>query len=108
MATQSNDTTRMVRLLRDMVKYGVYEYEPHITLAHLLEASKDLAGASDAYERAMYINPFDASVHGATAALYQRLGNKRGVVRERRVSVGLNPVDLAGAYYRLAVAQDDA
>jgi Tfp pilus assembly protein PilF len=67
-----------------------------------------MAGAADAYERAMYINPFDPEVHAHLADLYQKLGNKSGVVRERRVIVGLNTVDMAGAYYRLAVAQDDA
>jgi hypothetical protein len=42
------------------------------------------------------------------ADLYARSGNKAKVVRERRALVGLNPVDRAGAWYRLAAAQDDA
>ena len=42
------------------------------------------------------------------AELFKRAGDKTRVVRERRAIVGLNPVDRAGAYYRLAVAQDEA
>ncbi|HEY6220167.1 MAG TPA: hypothetical protein VIV65_08915, partial [Gemmatimonadaceae bacterium] len=49
-----------------------------------------------------------ASVHEHMADLYKRLGNSAAVVRERRVIVGLHPVDMAGAYYQLAVAQNDA
>ncbi|HET9424563.1 MAG TPA: hypothetical protein VFO55_04255, partial [Gemmatimonadaceae bacterium] len=91
-----------------MVKYGITEYEPHIRLAGLLERRGDVAGAADALERAMYINPFDAAVHERMADLYKRAGNTAKVVRERRALVGLNPVDRSGAWYRLAVAQDEA
>lgn len=102
------DSTKVLALLKDMVKYGITEYEPHIKLAAMLERSGDLAGAADALERAMYINPFDAAVHERMAGLYRQTGDKAKVVRERRALVGLNPVDRAGAWYRLAVAQDEA
>ena len=105
---QRGDTARLVALLADMVKYGETSYEPHIELAHLLEARGDLAGAADAFERAMFINPFDIATHEHMADLFKRIGDKSLVVRERRAIVGLNPVDRAGAYYKLAVAQDDA
>jgi cellulose synthase operon protein C len=98
----------MLGLLKDMVKYGVTEYEPHLMLADLLQQRNDLAGAADALERAMYINPFDAAVHERMATLFRQAGDKQKVVRERRALVGLNPVDRAGAWYRLAVAQDEA
>jgi tetratricopeptide (TPR) repeat protein len=42
------------------------------------------------------------------ASLYKQVGDKAKVVRERRALVGLNPVDRAGAWYRLAIAQDEA
>jgi tetratricopeptide (TPR) repeat protein len=56
----------------------------------------------------MYINPFDAAVHERMATLYTQAGDKQKVVRERRALVGLNPVDRAGAWYRLALAQHEA
>jgi tetratricopeptide (TPR) repeat protein len=102
------DSTKMFNLLQDMVKYGTTEYEPHLMLAALLQQRGDVAGAADALERAMYINPFDAAVHERMAGLYRQIGEKKKVVRERRALVGLNPVDRAGAWYRLAVAQDEA
>jgi tetratricopeptide (TPR) repeat protein len=102
------DSTKMLQLLKDMVKYGITEYEPHMMLADMLQQRGDLAGAADALERAMYINPFGAEVHERMAGLYKQAGDKLKVVRERRALVGLNPVDRAGAWYRLAVAQDEA
>ncbi|MEO5569127.1 MAG: tetratricopeptide repeat protein [Gemmatimonadaceae bacterium] len=102
------DSTKMLALLKEMVKYGITEYEPHLMLAGQLQARGDFAGAADALERAMYINPFDAAVHERMADLYARAGDKAKVVRERRALVGLNPVDKAGAWYRLALAQEAA
>jgi tetratricopeptide (TPR) repeat protein len=102
------DSTKMLELLKDMVKYGTTEYQPHLMLADLLQQRGDVAGAADALERAMYINPFDAEVHERMAGLYEKAGDKAKVVRERRALVGLNPVDRAGAWYALAVAQDEA
>ena len=102
------DSTKMLALLKDMVRYGITEYEPHMMLADLLQQRGDLAGAADALERAMYLNPFDAAVHERMAGLYKQVGDKPKVVRERRALVGLNPVDRAGAWYRLAIAQDEA
>jgi tetratricopeptide (TPR) repeat protein len=106
--SQRGDTSRLIPLLADMVKYGETSYEPHIALAKLLEARGDLAAAGDVFERAMFINPFDIATHEHMAELFKRTGDKARVVRERRAIVGLNPVDRAGAYYRLAVAQDEA
>jgi cellulose synthase operon protein C len=102
------DSTKMLELLKDMVKYGITEYEPHLQLAGLLQKRGDIAGAADALERAMYIIPFDPAEHERLADLYARMNDKAKVVRERRALVGLNPVDRAGAWYRLALAQSDA
>jgi tetratricopeptide (TPR) repeat protein len=99
------DSTKLLGILQDLVKYGSTDYEPHIMLADLLEKRGDLAGAADALERAMYINPFDAAMHERLAELYTKTGNAAKTVRERRALVGLNPVDRAGAWYRLALAQ---
>ena len=105
---QSGDTARLILLLADMVKYGDTNYEAPIALANLLESRGDLAGAGAAFEGAMFINPFDIAMHEHMAELYRRTGDRARVVRERRAIVGLNPVDRAGAWYQLAVAQDEA
>jgi cellulose synthase operon protein C len=104
----SSDSARLIALLSDMVKYGETSYEPHLLLANLLQARGNLVQAGDVLERAMFINPFDAATHERMAELYKQTGDKVRVVRERRAIIGLNPVDRAGAYYELAVAQDDA
>jgi len=105
---QRRDTARMIPLLTDMIKYGETSYDPHIALANLLEARGDVAAAGDMFERAMFINPFDIATHEHMAELFKRAGDKARVVRERRAIVGLNPVDRGGAYYRLAVAHEEA
>lgn len=105
---RSADSAKVLQLLKDMVRYGITDYEPHVMLADLLERAGDRVGAADALERAMYINPFDPAMHERMAELYKEAGNKAKVVRERRALVGLNPVDRAGAWYRLAVAQEEA
>lgn len=102
------DTSRLIALLSDMVKYGETSYEPHIVLARVLETRGDLIRAADVFERAMFINPFDIATHEHMADLFKRTGDRARVVRERRAVIGLNPVDRAGAYYRLAVAEDEA
>ena len=106
--TQAASAPRLGALLWDDVKFGETSYGPHIALAILREAQGDSVGAADAYDRAMYINPFDIPVHEHMADLYKRIGDKQRVVRERRAIVGLKPVDLGGAYYQLALAQDEA
>jgi tetratricopeptide (TPR) repeat protein len=105
---QRGDQEKLLALLTDLIKYGDARYEPHITLANLLEARGNLVAAGDVFERAMFVNPFDIATHEHMADLYRRAGDKARVVRERRAIVGLNPVDRAGAYYQLAVAQDEA
>jgi cellulose synthase operon protein C len=102
------DTSRLVGLLSDMLKYGETSYEPHLMLADILQTRGDLKGAAEALDRAMFINPFDAAIHERLADLYRKTGDKARAVRERRAIVGLNPVDRAGAYYQLAVSQDEA
>jgi tetratricopeptide (TPR) repeat protein len=105
---QTGDTAKLLPLLQDMIRYGETSYEPHILLAKLLEQRGDLKGAADAYERGMYINPFDIATHEHMAELYQQIGDKQRLVRERKAVVGLKPVDLAEALYKLALAQDEA
>ena len=77
-------------------------------LADVLESLGDAKGATDALDRAMFINPFDPSTHERLAKLARTAGDKQAVVRERAAIVALGPVDRAAALYELAQAQHDA
>jgi cellulose synthase operon protein C len=105
---ERGDTARVVPLLRELVRQGDSDYEAHLALSRLLEKAGDVAGAADALDRAMYINPFSIAEHQRLAELWGKAGDKAGVIRERRAVVALSPVDKAEALYRLALAYDDA
>jgi cellulose synthase operon protein C len=79
-----------------------------MTLADLLQSLGDAAGAADALDRAMFVNPFDMAMHQRLAELSRTAGDKAKVVRERAAIVALGPVDKADALYQLALAQHEA
>jgi tetratricopeptide (TPR) repeat protein len=79
-----------------------------MTLADVLESLGDAKGAADALEGAMFINPFEISLHQRLATLAKAAGDKQKVVRERMAIVALGPVDRADALYQLALAQHEA
>src|SRR5262249_41572022 len=79
-----------------------------LKLADVLEKLGDMKGASDALDRAMFVNPFEPSIHQRLATLAKAAGDKQRAVRERAAIVALAPVDRADAYYQLAQAQHDA
>jgi len=77
-------------------------------LSEVLEKLGDAKGASEALDRAMFINPFDPATHQRLAELARLAGDKQLAVRERAAIVALGPVDKADALYQLAQAQHDA
>jgi tetratricopeptide (TPR) repeat protein len=79
-----------------------------LKLADVLEKLGDMKGASDALDRAMFVNPFEPSIHQRAATLAKAAGDKQRAVRERAAIVALGPVDRADAYYQLAQAQHEA
>ncbi|MBI4520532.1 MAG: tetratricopeptide repeat protein [Gemmatimonadetes bacterium] len=90
--------------LRTLTRLAARHYDAHIELADVLETLGDTAGAAEALDAALYVNPFDANVHNRLAALYESLERWDGVIRERMAVLGLDPVDRAGALYRVALA----
>ena len=74
------------------------------TLAELLIELGDREGAVEALDRAVFIYPYDAELHHRLAELAAVLDRPALEVRERRAILALEPVDRAGALYRLAVA----
>ncbi len=83
-------------------------YKANLELAELREALDDPAGAAAALERAVYIFPYEISLHERLAHLYAGIGEGSKAIRERRAVLALDPVDRAEALYRLARAYFDA
>ncbi len=79
-------------------------YGARLALDTLLERLGDRAGAAAALDGALYIWPYDATVHGHLAELYAGLADRGRAVRERRAVVALAPADRAEALYQLALA----
>ncbi|MFC1664153.1 tetratricopeptide repeat protein [Pseudomonadota bacterium] len=90
--------------LAKMTEINAEHYQAHIHLAMVRAELEDIAGAAKALERAIYIYPFDLELHQHLAGYYSRLGSWKGVSRERRAVLALDPVDKAEAYYQLAHA----
>lgn len=104
----TGDRKQAADVLSRMVGLGDVPYDTHIMLADLLSQNGDTAGAANALEGAIFMNPYEVVHHERLAALFTHLGDKRKTIRERRAVVALNPVDRAEAYYQLAIAYRDA
>ncbi len=78
--------------------------DENITLAGLLEAARDSAGAISALGRATLADPFDAKAQGQLAELAFARREWATAIRARRAVIALGPADRADAYYRLAQA----
>ncbi len=68
----------------------------------------DPAGALAAWERAIYIHPYDLTLHVEAAVAATAVGDHNRAVRARKAVVALNPSDRAGALYELALAYRNA
>ena len=84
------------------------KYAANVKLAELLTELGDEGGAADALERAVYIHPYDVTVHERLAGLYTARRQFPKAVRERKAILALDPVDRSGALYQLALAHRDA
>ena len=84
------------------------DYEANIELSGMLEQLGDRAGAAAALERAIWISPYEPSLHLRLAEHLSAIGEHKKAVRERRAIVALDPVDRAEARYQLARALVDA
>jgi tetratricopeptide (TPR) repeat protein len=94
--------------LTKLIAINERHYRAHVELAKLREDLGDAAGAAAALDRAVYIWPFESSLHERLAALHARLGDYARVVRARRSLIALDPVDRPEALYQLALALVDA
>jgi tetratricopeptide (TPR) repeat protein len=83
-------------------------YDAHLRLSSVDEQLGDRAAAARWLERALCIDPSEASVHLRLAELYDALGDTAGLVRARRSALDLDPVDRPEALYQLARAHQKA
>jgi tetratricopeptide (TPR) repeat protein len=106
--TKRGDTRRAADELKQLVASNEANYAAQIALATALQKLGDNKGAATALDGAIYINPFDPTIHKTLAELAKSAGDARMVVRERRAVVALAPVDRPEALYQLAVAYREA
>lgn len=90
--------------LQRMVSINADHYDAHIKLAAFRDTLGDMAAAADVLARAIYIDPFEPSLHARLALLYERSQKWPQAARERAALVALKPVDMAQARYDLAYA----
>jgi len=60
-------------------------------LAHMLQAAEDWAGAAEAYERALPLEPENASLHGALGNVYSKLKRSTEAIARYRRAIELDP-----------------
>ena len=77
-------------------------YDANELEARLREQLGDRAGAERAFERMVWIWPWDQAVHASLADLAEQAGQFPAAIRERRVILAMNPSDRLEARYQLA------
>jgi tetratricopeptide (TPR) repeat protein len=92
------------RELAALVSFAEDDYRAQTELASVRIALGDTTGAVAALEQAMFISPYEVETHTRLAELAEAAGANETAVRERRAVLALDPVDRAGAEYRLARA----
>ncbi len=105
---QRGDSARAIREIETLTGINESFLAANLEESHLREAAGDGQGAIEALQRAVHIYPFDEETHDRLAALAEELALHPVAVRAREALVALDPVDLAGALYQLAVAHYQA
>ena len=102
------DTAAAIRELQAMTARSETAYTANLDLDALLGARGDSALALKALDRAIYISPFDISLHLRLAARATHAAAHRIAVREREAVLALDPSDRVEAMYQLALAHATA
>ncbi len=105
---QRGDSAGALRQLETLTGINESFLEANLEESQLREAAGDGAGAIEALQRAVHIYPFDEETHGRLAELAAGRALHPVAVRAREALVALDPVDMAGALYQLALAQYQA
>ena len=102
---QRGDSTGALRELEALTSIDESFLEANLEESQIREAAGDGDGAIEALQRAVNIYPFDEETHGRLAELAADRARHPVAVRAREALVALDPVDMAGALYQLALAQ---
>ena len=105
---QRGDSARAIREIETLTGINESFLAANLEESHLKEAAGDGQGAIEALQHAVHIYPFDEQTHDRLAELAAGLALHPVAVRAREALVALDPVDLAGALYRLALAHYQA
>ena len=95
-------------MLSKLVAINSNHYDAHIELADLKRQLSDEAGAADILERAVYIYPYEVSIHRQMAESYQGIEDFDKLIRERKALVAIEVADRAQVLYELALAYRQA
>jgi tetratricopeptide (TPR) repeat protein len=94
--------------LAALTSINAAQYPALVALADLSDSLGRREEALAAWERAVYVYPFEVAAHQRAAVQAEALGRWASAVRERRAVLALDPADRAEAWYRLAQAYDGA
>jgi tetratricopeptide (TPR) repeat protein len=101
---RNDDLEKASQQLMRMVAINADHYQSHLMLGGLLETLDKKQQAAEILARAIYIYPFNPTLHEQLAVLYEGMQNWPLAVRARESVLALAPVDMAEAHYRLAFA----
>lgn len=99
---------KAVEELSRLVSLNGQHYDALVQLAELRETAGDTTEAAVALEGAVYVYPFEVSLHRRLADVYRTLGDHPNVIRERKALVAVEVTDRAQVLYELALAYFEA
>jgi len=101
---QRGETELAAAALSRLTALNESHYVAFRQLAELRSELGDATGAAEAMDAAVLIYPYEVELHDRLAVAHEVRGDPIGTVRERRAILALEPADLAGAHYNLALA----
>jgi tetratricopeptide (TPR) repeat protein len=105
---QKGDTAKALEYLTRATRIQESNLEANKLEGELLARAGQAKDAAAAYERAIFITPYEPAIHVALAEAAAAAGDHRTAVRERQAVVALKPSDKAEAIYQLALAYKNA
>lgn len=107
LALQRGDTASVLTYLPEVTGRDETAYDANVLEARVRGRRGDVAGAMAAWERALWIWPYEAADRRELAQLAAQAGDHARSIRERRAVLALRPTDVLQARYELAKALAD-
>lgn len=104
LARDRGDTATALSMLSTVTARDEVAWEPNVMEADLREARRDVAGATAAIQRLLWIWPYDNSLHERLAVMATARGDHALALRERRAVLANQPSDVMNARFELARA----